>query len=108
MPAIKFPNLPSIDLTKFDLSGIITNLHLPMIRPEPVVQLIKDSAYVTIGVGVLAFQKVQVRRREIAETVQASLPKIATEAVVQTESIVRNMIAFVNARLANKSVPTAQ
>lgn len=108
MPAIKFPSVPSIDLTKFDLSKIATNMRLPTINTEPVVQLAKDAAYITVGVGMLAFQKAQVRRREIAATVQASLPKIANEAVVQAESAVSNVMTFVNTRVAKKSTPTTQ
>jgi len=36
--------------------------------------LTKDVAYVTVGSGVLAFQQVQVRRREVTAAVQARIP----------------------------------
>jgi hypothetical protein len=108
MPAIKFPSVSNIDLTKFDLSKIVTNLHLPTIHPEPVIQFAKDAAYITIGAGVLAFQKTQVRRREITTAVQASMPKITHEAIAQAESVVSNIRTFVNTRFPKKSTPTTE
>lgn len=108
MPAIKFPKVPSIDLTKFDLSKIVTNLHLPAIDTEPVIQFAKDAAYTTVGIGVLAFQKTQVRRREIITAVQASMPKIANEAIAQAESAMSNIKSFVNSRFPKKSAPASE
>lgn len=108
MPAIRFPSVPSIDLTKFDLSKMATNVRLPTINTEPVIQFAKDAAYITIGVGVLAFQKTQVRRREIAEAIQASMPKITNEAIAQAESMVGNVMTFVSARFPKKSASTAE
>ena len=108
MPAIKFPSVPSIDLTKFDLSKIATNVRLPAINTEPAIQFAKDAAYITIGVGVLAFQKTQVRRREITTAVQASVPKIANEAVAQAETAVSNVMTFVSTRFPKKSAPAAE
>lgn len=35
--------------------------------------LVKDAAYVTIGFGVLAFQRAQVQRQELTKAVEASL-----------------------------------
>jgi hypothetical protein len=41
---------------------------------EMATNLTKDVAYVTVGSGVLAFQQVQVRRREVTAAVQARIP----------------------------------
>jgi len=103
MPAIKFPTLPNIDLTKFDVSKVATKFRLPTLNAEPVIQFAKDAAYVTIGVGVLTFQKTQVRRREIMSAVKDSMPKISNEAIAQAESAVSKIISFVNTRLPKKS-----
>lgn len=108
MPAIKFPKVPSIDLTKFDLSKIVTNLNLPTIDAKPAIQFAKDAAYTTVGIGVLAFQKTQVRRREITTAVQASIPKIANEATTQAESAMSNVMSFVSTRFPKKSAPAAE
>lgn len=108
MPAIKFPSVPSIDLTKFDLSKVAASVHLPAINTEPAIQFAKDAAYITIGIGMLAFQKTQVRRREIITAVQTSLPKIVTEAVAQTETAVSNVMTFVGTRFPKKSAPTVE
>lgn len=108
MRAVKFPSLPNIDFTKFDLSKVATKFHLPALNTEPVVQFAKDAAYVTIGVGVLTFQKTQVRRREITTAVKDSLPKITNQAIIQAESAVSKVITLVNSRLPRKSTPVAE
>jgi hypothetical protein len=108
MSAIKFPSVPNIDLTKFDLSKVAAKFRLPTINTEPVIQFAKDAAYVTIGVGVLTFQKTQVRRREITTAVKDSMPKITNEAIAQAESAVSKVITFVNARMPKKSAPVAE
>ena len=47
-----------------------------------VTKIVKDAAYVTVGFGVLAFQKAQVRRRELEaqleEQRKAFTPQIET------------------------------
>lgn len=108
MPAIKFPTLPNIDLTKFDVSKVATKFRLPTLNAEPVIQFAKDAAYVTIGVGVLTFQKTQVRRREIMSAVKDSMPKITNEAIAQAESAVSKIISFVNTRLPKKSTSVTE
>jgi hypothetical protein len=56
----------SIDLTNFDLARAAQSARD---TTEPVatrvVSLALDATYVTIGIGLLSFQRVQVRRREI-------------------------------------------
>lgn len=108
MPTIKFPSIPNIDLTKFDVSKVAAKFHLPTINTEPVIQFAKDAAYVTIGVGVLTFQKTQVRRREITTAVKDSMPKITNEAIAQAESAVGKVVTFVSTRLPKRSAPAAE
>jgi len=40
---------------------------------DEAVRLLRDSFYVTVGFGVLAFQKLQVRRRELASQLEPVL-----------------------------------
>ncbi|MFA5774121.1 MAG: hypothetical protein WC864_01935 [Ilumatobacteraceae bacterium] len=118
MRAIKFPSLPNlslpnlslpnIDLTKVDLSKVATKFRLNEINAEPVIQFVKDAAYVTIGVGVLTFQKSQVRRREITTAVKEAMPKITSQAIIQAESAVSKVVALVESRLPRKSTPVAE
>lgn len=108
MPTIKFPSVPSIDLTKFDLSKAVRTIQWPTINTEPVVQFTKDAMYITIGVGVLTFQKAQVRRHELTTAVRTSLPKLTNEAIAQAELTANNVLAFVNTRFPKKSAPTAE
>jgi hypothetical protein len=49
-PKVEFPDLPTIDLDDLD---------------EKITGVAKDAVYITIGFGVLALQKTQVRRREV-------------------------------------------
>ena len=81
MPALKFPTIPSIDLTSFDVNKVVPqqlrNISMPKIDlPKFVAPRIdadkvrttaKEVAYTAIGLGVLGFQKAQVRRREVTE-----------------------------------------
>jgi hypothetical protein len=77
IPNLKFPSaqIPGIDLTNFDVKK---NLEAARDNTKRAVEiatnLTKDIAYVTVGSGVLAFQQVQVRRREITAAVQARIP----------------------------------
>jgi hypothetical protein len=50
LPKVDLPDFPTIDLDDLD---------------EKVTGLAKDVVYITIGMGVLALQKTQVRRREV-------------------------------------------
>jgi hypothetical protein len=50
MPKVELPDFPAIDLDDLD---------------EKITGLAKDAVYITIGFGVLAIQKTQVRRREV-------------------------------------------
>ena len=68
-----FPKIGCLDLSKltpsFDVFGIIpatksdAKIKYDAIRDDALTTA-KDAAYITIGFGVLAFQKLQVRRRE--------------------------------------------
>lgn len=77
IPNLKFPSvqIPGIDLTNFDVKKNIETARENTRRAvEMATNLTKDFAYVTVGSGVLAFQQVQVRRREVTAAVQARIP----------------------------------
>jgi hypothetical protein len=44
--------------------------------PEDVTKTAKDAAYVAVGLGVMTFQRAQVRRRELVELARRELPAI--------------------------------
>jgi hypothetical protein len=44
-----------------------------------VTKTVKDAAYVTVGLGVLAFQKAQVGRRELTKQVETQLNETTTQ-----------------------------
>ena len=68
-----FPKIGCLDFSKltpsFDVFGIIPDIKSDakiksdVIR-DAALRVAKDAAYITIGFSVLAFQKLQVRRRE--------------------------------------------
>ena len=69
MASVKLPTFPSVDLSKFDLSKIsVPKISVPTVETEAVSTFAKDTAYVAIGLAVVAVQKAQVRRREIAKS----------------------------------------
>ena len=94
LPAFKIPTVPSIDLTKLDAQAVLSRLpHLPTERAK---DLVKDAAYTTVGFGVLAFQKTQVRRQEIISDLKAKLPVLAEQAVTQASAALTNLRGLVN------------
>jgi hypothetical protein len=99
IPNVKFPTIPSLDLTKIDAQALINRL--PQVPTERIVELAKDAAYTTVGLGVLTFQKTQVRRQEIMTELQAKLPGVAEQAVAQASSVITNLRSLVSNRKPN-------
>ena len=59
--------LPKLDLSKLDLSKL-RDLDFPAFDAEKVTTILRDAVYVAVGFGVLTFQQLQVRRRELADS----------------------------------------
>jgi uncharacterized membrane-anchored protein YhcB (DUF1043 family) len=53
---------------------------------------LKDAAYVTVGLGVIAFQKAQVRRRELAKQFETQL-KTAQSQLATQRKVVEEQVA---------------
>jgi len=96
IPNVKFPTIPSIDLTKIDAQALLSRI--PHIPTDRAAEMAKDAAYTTVGFGVLAFQKTQVRRQEVMAEVQAKLPGVVDEAVTQATSAITNLRRLVTNR----------
>jgi len=96
IPNVKFPTIPSLDLTKIDAQALLSRI--PHIPTDRAVEMAKDAAYTTVGFGVLAFQKTQVRRQEVMAEVQAKLPSVVDEAVTQATSAITNLRRLVTNR----------
>jgi hypothetical protein len=101
IPNIKFPTIPSLDLTKIDAQKVLSQL--PRIPTDRAKEMAKDAAYTTVGFGVLAFQKSQVRRQEVVSEVRAKLPVVAEEAVAQASAAITNL-----RRLVSRRKPTTE
>jgi hypothetical protein len=101
IPNIKFPTIPSLDLTKIDAQKVLSQL--PRIPTDRAKEMAKDAAYTTVGFGVLAFQKSQVRRQEVVSEVRAKLPVVAEEAVAQASAAITNL-----QRLVSRRKPTTE
>jgi len=96
IPNVKFPTIPSLDLTKIDAQAVLNRL--PHIPTDRAIEMAKDAAYTTVGFGVLAFQKTQVRRQEVMAEVQAKLPGVVEEAVTQASAAITNLRRLVTNR----------
>ena len=94
MAAVKFPTFPSIDFSKLEMPELkmpdlklpdlklpdfdMPNVKLPKLpqfntetvtaATEAVTNAAKDAGYITVGLAVLALQKVQVRRQELRKS----------------------------------------
>lgn len=42
---------------------------MPRLQVEDLANVAKDAAYVSVGLGVIAFQRLQVRRNELTKTI---------------------------------------
>ena len=60
----------------------------------------KELAYTSVGIGILTFQKVQVRRRELSEEIDKEFPQAKAFVVMQVETTISN-IAMVMTSLLN-------
>ncbi len=67
----------SVDLTNFDVSQIDvadvlrrSTEHLAGVVSDRAIDLARDAAYVTVGLGLLNFQRLQVRRRELERSLR--------------------------------------
>ena len=60
----------------------------------------KELAYTSVGISILAFQKVQVRRRELSEEIDKEFPQAKAFVVKQVETTISN-IAMVMTSLIN-------
>ena len=60
----------------------------------------EDLAYTSVGIGILAFQKVQVRRRELSEEIDKEFPQAKAFVIKQVETTISN-IAMVMTSLLN-------
>ena len=56
---------------------------MPRLQLDDVTNVVKDAAYVSVGLGVIAFQRLQVRRNELnkAMTEQAGTARSTIEAI---------------------------
>ena len=57
-------------------------------------------AYTSVGIGILAFQKAQVRRRELAEEIDKEFPHAKAFVLKQIETTISN-VAMVMTSLIN-------
>jgi len=63
----------------------------------------KELAYTSVGIGILAFQKVQVRRRELAEEIDKEFPHAKAFAVKQVETTISNVAMVLNSIISSRS-----
>ncbi|MEO6124184.1 MAG: hypothetical protein ABIR32_10785 [Ilumatobacteraceae bacterium] len=91
-PSVDFSTMPKFDLPKFDLP----NFDFPNFDSEAIItsatDTAKDAAYITVGLGVMAFQKAQVRRRELSKSL--------TDQFASGKAQIDELVDAVEARLA--------
>ena len=62
----------------------------------------KELAFTSVGVGILAFQKVQVRRRELSEQIDKEFPHAKAFVIKQVETTIGNaamvLTSLINSR----------
>lgn len=66
-------------------------------------QMAKDVAYTSVGIGILAFQKTQVRRRELIEEIQHEFPHATAFVAKQVETTVSNVAMILTSLINSRS-----
>jgi hypothetical protein len=62
---------PSVDLTNFDLAPTARQVRgASDAVTSAAVEVTKGAAYTAIGLGILTYQRIQVRRRELEKTLR--------------------------------------
>jgi hypothetical protein len=61
----------SVDLTDFDVADIVRSaVETTDLMASRAIAAAKDATYVTVGLGLLNYQRMQVRRRELERSVR--------------------------------------
>ena len=62
----------------------------------------KDLVFTSVGIGILTFQKAQVRRREMAEEIDKEFPHAKAFVVKQVESTISNVAMVLNSLIDSR------
>lgn len=76
--AIDFSRLDVNALRNIDLSKYVPNIDLPTVDAEKFTAAVRDAAYLTVGIGSVAFEQAQARRRLLVEQVNAVEARVDT------------------------------
>jgi sRNA-binding carbon storage regulator CsrA len=63
----------------------------------------KELAYTSVGIGILAFQKVQVRRRELSEEIDKEFPQAKAFVIKQVETTISNIAMMMTSLLNSRN-----
>lgn len=115
MPAFKISNpLKSLDLTSLDLRQInLRQLNLRQLNlggaVAPAAKVLRDSAFVVVGVGVIAAQRVNARRYDLQQRLNDVLPGVRNEAQATAQRVFDEAGAKVRSVLARrKNIATSE
>ncbi len=71
---------------------------------EDLTKTVKDALYITVGLGVIAFQRAQVQRQELRKQVEERLPEPARELVKQARETAKEARSQVRSRVGGNGV----
>lgn len=63
----------------------------------------KDLAYTSVGIGILTFQKAQVRRRELSEEIEKEFPHAKAFIAKQVETTVSNIAKMITSLINSRN-----
>jgi hypothetical protein len=62
----------------------------------------KDLVFTSVGIGILTFQKAQVRRREMTEEIDKEFPLAKAFVIKQVESTISNVAMVLNSLIDSR------
>jgi hypothetical protein len=82
MPTFTVPTFPKLDLSKLDVTKLdlpkfdLPTFDLPQVDVDRLAGVARDTAYVGIGLAVLAVQRAQTARRDATEALERQARRV--------------------------------
>jgi hypothetical protein len=89
-------DLSDLDLRRLDVLGRRIAERAARFEPEEAMRVAREAAYTIVGFGVLAFQRAQVQRRAIVDSLQTNAPTYLADVSQQASTTLDEVRTLVN------------
>lgn len=89
-------DLSDLDLRRLDVLGRRIVERAARIEPEEAMRVAREAAYTIVGFGILAFQRAQVQRRALADSLQTNAPTYLADVSQQASTTLDEVRTLIN------------